>query len=88
MDQLFELVGALEGVVARRAAGLPKPERERLAADLDRRNREMFAAVTRRTPDPERAGAADTEFHRLLIARADRSRAVQHHEAIQPQIGR
>ncbi len=88
MDELFDLVGALEGVVARRAAGLPKPQRERLAADLNRRNLEMFAAVTRRTPDPERAGAADTEFHRLLLACSGRSRAVKHLEAIQPQIGR
>lgn len=88
MNELFELVGALEGVAARRAAGLPQAARARLAVALDRHNQAMFRAVTSPAPDAERAEAADTKFHRLLLGAAGPSRVVQHLEAIHPQVGR
>jgi DNA-binding GntR family transcriptional regulator len=88
MEDLFALLGALEGVAARRAAALPPNDRRRLAARLTRYTREMLRAVTLNTPNPARATVADAEFHRLLLEACGPSRVSLLLAGVQPQVGR
>jgi len=88
MEELFGLIGALEGMAAYRAAGLPAGPRRKLAAGMNRCNREMLKAVTGAEPDSVRARDADTQFHDLLLAGAGGVRLPSHLQAVRPQIAR
>lgn len=75
--ELFDLLGALEGMAARRAASLPGPERYRLLRDLRARGWPSGQEVPAR--DPTEPGLVDA-------VRAPRLRAMYH--AIRPQVER
>ncbi len=86
MRELFLLVGALDGVAARLAAGLPGPAR----AGLTRRQRAMNArlgALTRRARPADIAMAQDLDlrFHRLYEQAAAGPRLLAKLDALHAQ---
>ena len=88
MEELFALIGALEGVAAYQAAALPPGPRRVLVAAMGRCNRAMLKAVTAATPDAARARDADTTFHDLLLSAAGGVRLPSQLQAMRPQIAR
>jgi DNA-binding GntR family transcriptional regulator len=65
MRELFLMVGALNGVAARRAAVLPEAARTRLVEELRRVNADLGELAHRDPTNVRRAEALDSRFHRL-----------------------
>jgi DNA-binding GntR family transcriptional regulator len=85
VQELFAVIGALEGVAARNAAGLPARERGQLVAALRRINRELrpSARVT-----PRDYFDLDAQFHGLYVTRAGGARVRMLYDSIKPQLDR
>jgi DNA-binding GntR family transcriptional regulator len=85
VHELFALIGALEGVAARNAAGLPARDRGQLVTALRRINRELrpSAGVT-----PTDYHDLDGQFHALYVTRAGGPRVRMLYDAIKPQADR
>jgi DNA-binding GntR family transcriptional regulator len=85
VQELFAVIGALEGVAARNAAALPARERAQLVAALRRINRELrpSARVT-----PSDYHDLDGQFHALYVTRAGGPRVRMLYDAIKPQADR
>lgn len=88
VHELLDIVGALEGLGARRAAALPAPERRALAKELRALNQE-FARAARATPiDHGRLYEADERLHRGIAKSGVGPRLLSLHEAVKPQAER
>jgi DNA-binding GntR family transcriptional regulator len=85
VQELFAVIGALEGVAARNAAALPARERSQLATALRRINRELRPS-TRVTPTDYHD--LDGQFHALYVTRAGGARVRMLYDAIKPQADR
>jgi DNA-binding GntR family transcriptional regulator len=85
VQELFAVIGALEGVAARNAAVLVPRERSALVAELRRINRELRPS-TRVTPSDYHE--LDGQFHGLYVTRAGGTRVRMLYEAIKPQADR
>jgi DNA-binding GntR family transcriptional regulator len=85
VQELFAVIGALEGVAARTACGLPARERGQLVAALRRINRKLQpnARVT-----PADYHDLDGQFHALYVTRAGGPRVRMLYDAIKPQADR
>lgn len=87
-NELYPIIGRLEGLSGRRAAGLPQKDRDDLATRLKRVN-EKLSKIAR---DRDRQGPdifdLDHEFHRLLLAAGSGPRLTSLHRAIEPQTER
>jgi DNA-binding GntR family transcriptional regulator len=85
VQELFALIGALEGVAARNAAGLSARDRSQLVAALTRVNRELrpSARVT-----PRDYFDLDARFHGLYVTRAGGARVRMLYDSIKPQLDR
>jgi DNA-binding GntR family transcriptional regulator len=85
VQELFALIGALEGLAARNAAVLPPRARGQLVAALRRVNRELrpSAGVT-----PRDYHDLDGQFHALYVTRAGGARVRMLYDAIKPQADR
>lgn len=86
-SELYPIIGRLEGLSGRRAAALPRPEREELAAKLKAINRKLDKIARDRGNSPD-IFDLDREFHRLLMAAGSGPRLTTLHRAIEPQIER
>lgn len=86
--ELYEIIGAIEGLAARRAAAAPEAERRRLAAELTSLNESMRAEAASESPDPQRVFELHSAFHVGLVGAvaAPRLRALL--AAIKPQSDR
>jgi DNA-binding GntR family transcriptional regulator len=67
MRELFTMIGALEGVVARRAAELEAPKRQTIVQELTRLNKEMQRAVKTRPPQIAYAQDLHEQFHQVVL---------------------
>jgi len=85
VQELFAVIGALEGVAARNAAELPSRGRAQLVAALRRVNRELrpSARVT-----PTDYHDLDGQFHGLYVTRAGGARVRMLYDAVKPQADR
>jgi DNA-binding GntR family transcriptional regulator len=85
VQELFAVIGALEGLAARNAAALPARARAQLVAALRRVNRELrpSARVT-----PRDYHDLDGQFHALYVTRAGGPRVRMLYDAIKPQADR
>ena len=85
VQELFAVIGALEGVAARNAAQLPPRDRSQLVAALRRINRELrpSARVT-----PTDYHDLDGQFHGLYVTQAGGGRVRMLYDAIKPQADR
>lgn len=86
--ELFQIVGALEGLAARNAAELPAAARTGLARRLRDINRELASASRGPRPDPLRIFDLDTAFHFAYVEESAGSRLLALHAATKPQAER
>lgn len=87
VDELLNMLGALEGVAARRAAMRETEERATLAATLRAANAD-FRAAGAAPVDHEALYDADDRFHRAIIAAAGGARLRALHDTVHPQAER
>lgn len=85
--ELLQIVGELEGIAARVAAGLDAPRRERLAKDLAAIN----ASFRKAASSKDAVGALyelDEKFHRRYVDAGAGPRLKALHDAVKPQAER
>jgi DNA-binding GntR family transcriptional regulator len=88
VHELLDIVGALEGLGARRATTLDTTERRALVKDLRALNQE-FARAARTAPvDHSRLYDADERLHRRIVESGVGPRLLALHEAVKPQAER
>jgi DNA-binding GntR family transcriptional regulator len=88
VHELLDVVGALEGVGARRSALLETSERRSLAKELRSLNQE-FARAGRASPvDHGRLYEADERLHRRIVQAGVGPRLLALHDAVKPQAER
>lgn len=86
--ELLDIVGALEGLGARRAAGIDAEERRALTGELRALNQE-FARAGRKAPmDHDRLYDADQRLHRRIVEAGIGPRLLALHDAVKPQAER
>jgi len=88
MQELYAVVGALEGVAIRQVAALPLEEREELVQRMEALNARVLRMVEEGGVDPDVAHRSDTAFHAAFIAKATGSRLVTQLLSIRPQVDR
>jgi DNA-binding GntR family transcriptional regulator len=86
-QEVYHIVGHLEGLAARTAATLPKHERDAIVRRLREVNDEL-EAQTRKTGDAARFFDLDIEFHRSYVEGVAGPRLLTLHRAIKPQSDR
>ena len=88
VHELLDIVGALEGLGARRATTLETAERRALVKDLRALNQE-FARAARTAPvDHSRLYDADERLHRRIVESGVGPRLLALHQAVKPQAER
>lgn len=85
--EVFLIVGHLEGLAARLAAGLPKARRDRLVKRLKTLNKEL-SVESRRQIGIARIFQLDMNFHQAYVEHVVGPRMVALHQAIKPQTER
>lgn len=83
-QELYFIVGHLEGLAARIAAMLPSAARKKLVRRLRELNREL-AAESKKRGDAARIFDLDLEFHRTYVEDVVGPRLLTLHRAIKPQ---
>ncbi len=86
--EIYEIVGHIEGLAAREAAGKPKGIRRELVTEMRLLNRQMLAASKVRSPDPELIHELDDAFHLAYVNAGAERRLLALHRAIKPQAER
>ena len=86
-QELFVIVGHLEGLAARTAARLPAARRKEIVGRLRALNRQL-AAESRGRADVARPFEADDDFHRAYVEGVAGPRLLALHRAIKPQTER
>jgi DNA-binding GntR family transcriptional regulator len=86
--ELYPIIGRIEGLAGRRAAALPAPRREKLAAQLARVSDRLKEIARNRQPAGASIFDLDREFHRLIVSAGAGPRLKRLHEAIEPQAER
>jgi DNA-binding GntR family transcriptional regulator len=87
-EELFGIVGEIEGLAARRAAAGAVEGRKRLVGELKGMNHDLLACVSTGEPDKNRIFDLDSAFHRLYVRAGAGPRVLALHDAIKPQAER
>lgn len=87
-NELYPIIGHLEGLSGRRAATLPQRDRNELAAKLKAVNEQLSQIARDRGYHGPHIFNLDHEFHRLLLAAGAGPRLETLHRAIEPQTER
>ncbi|MEO5816466.1 MAG: GntR family transcriptional regulator [Gemmatimonadaceae bacterium] len=88
VQDLFDLVGVVEGLAARAAAQLPLTRRTRTARALATANDLLLASASQNPADPVRINDLDVAFHQLYVDDIAPPRVKVLHDAIKPQADR
>jgi DNA-binding GntR family transcriptional regulator len=88
VQELLNLVGALEGIGARNAASLPPDARSALAAALRSANGDFHRAGSTRPIDHDLLFDADERLHRKIVEAGAGPRLLALHDAVKPQAER
>jgi DNA-binding GntR family transcriptional regulator len=83
-NELYMIIGRLEGIAGRGAAQLPRPERETLAASLDSLNQQLLTIAAARG---EGSGSI-FDLDRLIVNAGAGVRLTTLHSAVEPQAER
>jgi DNA-binding GntR family transcriptional regulator len=87
-EDIFGIVGEIEGLGVRWAAALPAADRFQLVEAMREVNEELRAAAGQRPLDAQHIFDLHTRFHALPIDRLRRPRLQKLHRAIKPQAER
>jgi len=87
-SELFSIVGAVEGLAARRAAEADAKARKRLVTHLKEINHDLFASASAGRPDKDRIFNLDSLFHRTYVEAGAGARLLALHDAVKPQAER
>ena len=88
VHELLDIVGALEGLGARRAALLQDAERRALTRELRALNQEFQRAALASPPDHGAIYDADERLHRRIVQAGVGPRLLALHDAVKPQAER
>jgi DNA-binding GntR family transcriptional regulator len=88
VQDLFGVVGAIEGLAARAAAQLAAAPRAELAGTLTRINADLLQAAQARPVDYNRVNDHDVAFHREYVERVGSPRVRALYDAVKPQADR
>ncbi len=88
MEELFFLIGDLEGWAAHRCAGLAGPARTALLEQMAAVNRALEVASAVRSPDIDRCKQLDYDWHQLVIDAGAGPRLAALLATIKPQASR
>lgn len=86
--EVFGIVGEVEGLAARRAAGLDPATRAALVTRLRALNAAMARAATQQPPDPSETIRLDMQFHRTYVESGAGRRLSAFFEAVKPHADR
>jgi DNA-binding GntR family transcriptional regulator len=86
--ELLNIVGALEGLGARGAAGLPSAERRELVRELRSLNADFQRAGKTMPVNHSTFYDADERFHRHIVEASSGPRLLALHDAVKPQAER
>lgn len=87
-DEVFHLVGTLEGLAAYQSAQLAGPDRVRLSAEMKRTNAAFKQASQERHPAYDSLFELDEQFHRSYVTAGAGPRLLALHSAVKPQAER
>jgi DNA-binding GntR family transcriptional regulator len=87
-NELYPIIGRLEGLAGRRAAQLAEPVREVLADKLKQINARLIRIAQQRVLEGSSIFDLDREFHRLIVSAGAGPRLITLHRAIEPQTER
>ena len=87
-NELYLIIGRLEGIAGRGEAQIPQPQREELAHKLRELNRKLLDISEGRGGHAGGIFDLDREFHRLIVKAGPGSRLSTLHHAIEPQAER
>jgi DNA-binding GntR family transcriptional regulator len=88
VHELLNIVGELEGLGARWAAGLPLAERRALAKELKALNGDFYKAGRTAPIDHGRLYEADERLHRKIVEASSGPRLLTLHDSVKPQAER
>ena len=88
VHELLNIVGELEGLAARWAAGADVSERKALAKDLKALNAEFYRTGKAAPIDHGRLYEADERLHRRIVEACSGPRLVALHDSVKPQAER
>jgi DNA-binding GntR family transcriptional regulator len=87
-SELYSIVGHLEGLAGRQAAGLPKEPRNKLVTTMRELNAKLRDIARTRRLDGESIFDLDTDFHRVIVEASAGPRLMLMHSGIKPQTER
>lgn len=87
-EELFDIVGDLEGRAALLASELPAAERKQLVSELTAINAEFRKTATAARPDHNRLWDLDEQFHKHYVGAAAGPRLKALHDSVKPQAER
>jgi DNA-binding GntR family transcriptional regulator len=87
-NELYLIIGRLEGIAGRGIAALPTPERKQICAQLQQLNDRLDVISKDRDGNPGEIFENDRSFHRLIIKYGAGARMTTLHKAIEPQTER
>lgn len=87
-QELFYLVGQIEGLAAHFTAQLEEEARTRVAREMRRINRRYSESVDETSPDFNHLFELDTRFHRSYVESGAGPRLLELHDSMKPQAER
>jgi DNA-binding GntR family transcriptional regulator len=87
-NELYMIIGSLEGIAGRGVAQLPEAQRKQIAAQLSALNGRLSAIASGQSGHPGEIFEIDRDFHRLIIKYGAGPRLTTLHGGIEPQTER
>ena len=87
-NELYLIIGHLEGIAGRGVAALPDAERKEISTQLRKLNGRLDLIAKGRDGHPGEIFELDRDFHRLIIKHGARAPMTTLHKAIEPQAER
>ena len=87
-QELYRIVGHLEGLAGAHVVALPSRTRAKVAAELAAINQQLHAIASARPVDPRRVFDVDKAFHASIVEAAGGRRLTALHSSVRPQVDR
>lgn len=87
-NELYMIIGSLEGIAGRGVAHLPQAQRKQIGAQLRALNERLDAIASGQSCHPGEIFEIDREFHRLIVKHGAGPRLTTLHGGVEPQTER